>query len=150
MARCSRISNGTLTFTDNGTNTYSGGTDISANVVLGDGTANTGTLGSGTVTGDGTLIFNEPRAVTFANTIYGDTSDVIGVTVSGPGTVTFTDNGSNTYTDDTTINPGSTLVLGDGTTNTGTLGNGGGCRCQRHPGVQRTNSGHDQQPNPRP
>ena len=42
-------------------------------------------LGSGTVTGDGTLIFNEPRAVTFANTIYGDSSDVIGVTVSGPG-----------------------------------------------------------------
>ncbi len=119
-------SNGTLTFTDNGTNTYSGGTDISANVVLGDGTTNTGTLGSGTVTGDGTLIFNEPRAVTFANTIYGDSSDVIGVTVSGPGTVTFTDNGSNSYTDGTTINPGSTLVLGDGTTNTGTLGNGGG------------------------
>jgi len=109
---------GTLTFTDNGTNTYSGGTGTAANVVLGDGTTNIGTLGSGPVFGEGTLIFNEPRAITFATSI----TDDVNVTQNGPGTVTFTDNGSNSYSGQTTINAG-TLVLGDGTTNTGTLGN---------------------------
>ena len=112
---------GTVTFTDNATNTYSGGTTIAGGTVsLGDGSTNTGTLGSGQVTNNSALVFNEPSAVTFGNAISGTGT----VTQSGPGTVTFTDNGSNSYSGGTTIASGSTLTLGDGSANTGTMGSG--------------------------
>jgi hypothetical protein len=113
-----QFSFGTITFTDNGGNTHSGGTSITGSLVLGDGTTNSGTVGSGPVSGVGFLVFNEPSALTFANSITGD----VNVTQNGPGAVTFTDNGSNSHVGSTTINA-STLVLGGGTTHTGTLGN---------------------------
>jgi autotransporter-associated beta strand protein len=101
---------GILTLT--GTNTYSGGTTVSAGTLqIGNG----GTAGSitGNVSDNGVLAFNRSDSVTFAGTISGAGS----VTQIGTGTTILT--GNNTYTGGTTISTG-TLQLGNGGT-TGTI-----------------------------
>ena len=104
---------GTLTLT--GTNTYTGGTIISAGTLqIGDG----GTTGSitGNVTNNSALVFNRSNAVTFGGIISGTGS----VTQSGGGTLTLTS--SNSYTGGTTISAG-TLQIGDGGTTGSITGN---------------------------
>ncbi len=108
--------NGPGTVTLNTVNSYTGGTTISAGTIqLGDG-VNNGTLGTGAVTDNGSLVFAEGTSVTFANVINGTGS----VTQNGPATVII--NQTNDYSGGTTIS-GGTLQLGDGT-HTGTLGTG--------------------------
>ena len=88
-----------------GTNTYTGGTTISAGVLqLGNG----GTTGSitGNIVDNGALVFNRSTALTYAGVVSGSGS----LTQAGTGTLTLT--GANSYTGDTTINAGSTLSLG--------------------------------------
>ncbi|SEE01368.1 autotransporter-associated beta strand repeat-containing protein [Rhizobiales bacterium GAS191] len=91
---------GTGTFTLNSlTNTYSGGTLISAGTLqLGDGIAN-GNAGTGAIVDNAVLVLKQGSAFTLANPISG-TGAVI---LSGPGTVTLT--GPATYT-------GATLIKG--------------------------------------
>ncbi len=94
-----------------GTNTYTGTTTISAGVLqIGSGST-TGSLGSGAVTDNGSLVINRSDAVTIANTISGSGT----LTQAGAGTTTLT--GANTYSGSTTINAGVLKVT--------TLGNGG-------------------------
>jgi fibronectin-binding autotransporter adhesin len=97
------------------TNTYSGGTGIAAGTTLGLGAATTGTLGSGGVINNGTLLLAEPGPVTLANLISGSGT----VTQDGPGVVTLT--AVNSYSGGTTISAGG-LVLGGATV--GGLGSG--------------------------
>jgi autotransporter-associated beta strand protein len=117
------IGTGTMTLT--GSNTYTGATTINsgATLQLGDGTSgDDGTIGNSSgITDNGTLIYNR----------YGNPSS--NVTISGGGNVTISGNGSqtltaaNTYTGATTINPGATLQLGNGTSGyDGTIGNTSG------------------------
>ena len=103
---------GSLTLT--GTNTYTGGTTISAGELrLGDG----GT--SGSITGDianaGTLTFNRADTVNFADVISG-TGDLV---QAGLGTLNLT--GDNIFTGGTTISAGE-LQLGVGSTNGSIIG----------------------------
>ncbi|WP_181832519.1 autotransporter-associated beta strand repeat-containing protein [Bosea caraganae] len=103
-----------------GTNTYTGGTTISAGTLqLGDG----GTSGSitGDVVNNDTLAFNRSDAASLSGAISGSGQLV----QLGTGTLTLT--GTNTYTGGTTISTG-TLQLGDGGTTgsiTGTIANNG-------------------------
>jgi fibronectin-binding autotransporter adhesin len=93
---------GTLILT--GTNTYSGGTIISAGTLqIGDGST-TGSI-VGDVTDNAALIFAHSDTVTFASTISGSG----GLTQAGSGTLILT--GTNTYNGATTINGGATLAL---------------------------------------
>ncbi|MGY3365813.1 autotransporter-associated beta strand protein [Bradyrhizobium sp. GM2.4] len=88
-----------------GTNTYAGGTTISAGTLqIGDG----GTTGSvlGNITNNAALIFNRSDAVTFGSAIGGS-----GL-VSKQGTGTLTLSGTNTYTGGTTVNAGELVVNG--------------------------------------
>ena len=90
-----------------GTNTYSGVTTI-ANGTLQIGNGGTsGTLGSGAVTDNGSLIFNRSDALTNSSVISGTGS----VSVNGPGTIVLAAN--ETYTGGSTINAG-TLQVGTG------------------------------------
>jgi autotransporter-associated beta strand protein len=95
-----------------GVNTYSGGTILDGNLVVGDGVT-IGTLGSGPVTGSNSaqLQFLEPSTVTIPNAIGGSA----GVFQAGLGTVILT--GANTYGGGTVVeNTAGTAVLqvGDG------------------------------------
>ena len=97
-----QLGGGTLLLTN--TNTYSGGTTISAGTLqIGAG----GTSGSivGDVTDNGTLAFNRSDHVTFGGVVSGTGS----LTQQGPGTLTLT--GANTYGGGTTIS-GGTLQIG--------------------------------------
>jgi len=99
------------------TNTYTGGTSISSNTTVQVGLGGTsGTLGSGNVTNDGTLVFSRSDTITVSNSISG----VGTVRQSGGGTMKVTTN--NTYSGGTTISSG-TVQVGDGGT-TGSLGSG--------------------------
>jgi autotransporter-associated beta strand protein len=95
---------GTLTLT--GTNTYAGGTTISAGVLqIGTNGAN-GTIGSGAVTNNAELDFDRADNVTIANVISGS-----GIVAQiGSGTLTLT--GANTYTGATTVSNGVLVVNG--------------------------------------
>ncbi len=96
---------GTLVLT--GTNSYTGGTTISAGTLqLGNG----GTTGSvvGNVTDNGTLAFDRSDAVTYGNVISGTGA----VTQLGTNTLTFT--GINTYTGITTVSAGTLALSGSG------------------------------------
>jgi len=107
-----KTGSGTLAMT--GTNTYAGGTNISAGTLqIGNG----GTSGSivGDVANNGALVFDRSDAVTFPGTISGNGS----VTQAGNGTTILTAN--NTYTGGTTISAG-TLQLGNGGTSGSIVG----------------------------
>jgi fibronectin-binding autotransporter adhesin len=104
---------GTLTLT--GTNTYAGGTTISAGTLqIGNG----GTTGSivGNVLDNSALAFDRSNNVTFGGVISGTGS----LTQLGAGTLTLT--GANTYTGGTTISAG-TLQIGNGGTTGSVAGN---------------------------
>jgi autotransporter-associated beta strand protein len=110
---------GTDTVTLSADNSY-GTTTINSGATLQIGNASTtGTLGSGAVTNNGTLIFDRSNAMTVANDISGSG----GLTQAGANTLTLT--GSNSY-GTTTINAGATLQIGSGLSDstTGTLGTG--------------------------
>jgi len=99
-----------------GTNTYSGPTTISGGTLqIGTGGA-TGTLGTGTVTNNATLIFNRSDNLLVGNTIFGSGQLI----QAGTGTTILT--GTNTYSGVTLINNG-VLQIGNGGAS-GTLGTG--------------------------
>ena len=109
----SQIGTGTTILT--ATDTYTGGTTISAGTLqLGNG----GTTGSivGNVTDNGTLAFGRSDSVTFPGVISGTGS----VSQIGTGTTILT--AANTYTGGTTISAG-TLQLGNGGTTGSIVGN---------------------------
>jgi autotransporter-associated beta strand protein len=98
VLQLAKIGAGTLTLT--GTNTYTGGTTISAGTLqIGNG----GTIGSivGDVTDNAVLAFDRSDSVTFGGAISG-TGDVVNL---GTGTLTLT--GTNTYSGGTTISAGT-------------------------------------------
>ncbi len=97
-----------------GSNTYSGGTTISAGTLqVGNGGSSASIGGTGNVLDNGSLVFNHGDAVTFSPLIGGSGS----LTQTGAGILTLL--GSNTYGGGTTISAG-TLQLGNGGT-TGSL-----------------------------
>ena len=98
VLQLAKIGAGTLTLT--GTNTYTGGTTISAGTLqIGNG----GTIGSivGDVTDNAVLAFDRSDSVTFGGAISG-TGDVVNL---GTGTLILT--GTNTYSGGTTISAGT-------------------------------------------
>lgn len=106
---------GTGTLVMLGTNTYTGGTTVSA------GTLQIGTGGtSGSIVGDvvnnGSLVFNRSDTVTFPGTISG-TGDV---NQNGTGTLILTGNNTYTTASGTAVNTGTLLVNGQTGTNSGT------------------------------
>jgi fibronectin-binding autotransporter adhesin len=92
---------------DNSTaNDYSGGTLISGGTVqLGNGDAN-GSLGTGTVTNNTSLVFNRSDTNTFANAVSGTGS----LTQNGAGTLVLA--GASTYTGPTLVNSGGLMLNG--------------------------------------
>ncbi len=96
---------GKLTLT--GTNTYDGGTTISAGTLQ---VGNGGTTGSiaGNITNNAALVFNRSDSYTVAGDIDGTGS----LTDSGAGTLILA--GTNSYTGGTTIGKGATLQVGNG------------------------------------
>jgi fibronectin-binding autotransporter adhesin len=93
----------TLTLTGN--NTYTGVTTVSAGTLQIGAGGVTGTLGSGAVTNNTSLVFNRSDAVTVASTIGGLGS------LQQAGTGTLTLSGNNSYSGGTTVSAG-TLTLG--------------------------------------
>ena len=94
-------------------NTYSGVTGITSGTLQIGAGGTTGTLGSGNVSVDGSLVFNRSDSITVANTISGSGE----LKQAGTGTLVLT--GANAY-GPTSITNG-TVQVGDGGT-TGTLG----------------------------
>ena len=99
-----------------GTNSYSGTTTISAGALQVGNGGTSGTLGSGAITDNASLVFNRSDSLTIANAISGTGS----LTQSGAGTTTLTAN--NSYLGTTSVSSG-TLQIGNGGS-TGTLGVG--------------------------
>ena len=98
-----KIGSGTLVLT--GSNTYAGGSTVSAGTLQ---IGNAGTSGSivgnvSVATGAG-IVFNRSDATTYSGTISGAGA----VTVNGPGTLAFS--GSNTYSGATTISAGQLQI----------------------------------------
>ena len=104
---------GTGTLVLSGSNSYSGGTTISAGT-LQIGNGSTAGSVSGNILNNSALVFNRSDNTTYSGIISGTGS----VTQSGVNTLTL--NGTNTYSGGTTISTG-TLALGGGS---GTVGNG--------------------------
>ncbi|MGO4741761.1 autotransporter-associated beta strand repeat-containing protein [Bosea sp. 2KB_26] len=97
---------GTGTTILTGTNTYGGGTTISAGTLqVGDGGA-TGTLGSGAVNNGGALVFNRAGQVTQTGAISGSGT----LRKEGTGELVLT--GSHSYSGATTVNAGTLSVNG--------------------------------------
>ena len=110
-----QMGGGTTTLTSV-SNDYTGATVISGGTLqIGDGNG-TGKLGTGAVSGSGTLAVNRNNSVTLSAAI----GDNLSFVQTGTGVTTLT--GSNTYTGTTTINAGR-LQIGDNGT-TGSLGSG--------------------------
>jgi autotransporter-associated beta strand protein len=110
---------GANTLTLNASNTYTGGTTISAGTLQIGAGSTTGSLStSGAITNNGTLVFNRSDNISQG-------TDFSSAAISGSGSLvqagtgTLTLNASNTYTGGTTINAG-TLQIGAGST-TGSL-----------------------------
>jgi fibronectin-binding autotransporter adhesin len=110
---------GTAPLTLTNSNTYTGGTTIGsgATIQLGDGTVATGTLGSGAVVDNGTLIANYGGSgtVVLGNAISGNG----GLTKNGSSTLSIT--AVDTYIGNTTVNNGTLELDGTGALS----GNGG-------------------------
>lgn len=103
------VKSGTDTLTLTGTNTYTGGTTISAGTLqIGNG-GTTGSI-SGNIVDNGVLQFNRSDDIAYAGGISGTGS----LTKSGAGTLTLT--GTNGYTGGTTIEAGTLQVGNGGTT----------------------------------
>ena len=99
------IKNGDGTLMLTATNTFTGGTTISAGTLqLGDGTTRNGSV-SGTITNNGALIIANPSAQIFPNNITGNG----GFTKNGSGTLTLSS--SNTYLGATIISAGTLRLL---------------------------------------
>lgn len=109
------VKNGSGTWVIVNSHPYTGGTTVSGGVLqLGDGASTNGSIGN--VLNNATLTFANPLPQTYSGAINGSGA----VKVTGAATLTFTNASSNSGI--TTINPGSTLQLGDGTTNNGSVG----------------------------
>jgi fibronectin-binding autotransporter adhesin len=106
-------SNGTLISTGN--NTYTGGTTISAGTLQLSAGGTAGSLGSGTVNGSGTLVFNRSDSIVVDNVISGS----LKVTRAGSGMLTLT--GNNTYDGGTVISQGTLVVGSDTATGMGSV-----------------------------
>jgi autotransporter-associated beta strand protein len=107
---------GANTLTLAASNTYSGGTTISAGTLqLGDGQNNNGSV-QGNIFNQSALVFANPSPQTYAGVISGSGN----LTMTGPNTLILT--ASNTYSGGTTIASG-TLQLGDGSTSNGYVQN---------------------------
>lgn len=115
-----QVGSGTTTLS--GANTYSGTTTISAGTLQVGNGGTSGTLGSGNVVNNSSLLFNRNDAATVGNAISGTGSLV----QAGSGTTTLS--GNNTYTGGTFVN-GGTLALTGSLTNSAsaaiTVNNGG-------------------------
>ena len=98
-----------------GSNTYTGGTTVSAGTLQVGAGGTTGTLGSGTVTNNAALVFSRSDSLTVANAISGTGA----LTQSGAGTLILT--GGNSY-GATTVSNGTLQVGANGAA--GTLGSG--------------------------
>ncbi|WP_052949531.1 autotransporter-associated beta strand repeat-containing protein [Dyella japonica] len=106
------VQSGTGTTVLTATNTYAGGTAISAGTLqLGNGGAN-GTI-VGNVADNGTLAFNRSDVYTFGGLVSGTG----GVTQLGSGTAVLT--GANSYTGATNVQAGTLLIDGDQSAATG-------------------------------
>jgi len=107
-----KVGSGTLTLT--GTNTYTGGTTISAGTLqLGDDTTLTGSI-VGNITNNSALIVANPANLTLAGAISGTGT----LAKNGAGTLILT--GASTFSGGTTITTGS-VQLGNGTSTDGSL-----------------------------
>jgi len=120
----SLVKEGTGTLTLSGSNSYTGTTTISGGELqIGSG-GTTGTLGTGAVINNASLVINRSDALTVANEISGTGN----FTQAGAGTTTLS--GDNSYSGSTTINSGvlSVSVLANGGVNSdlGASGNGAG------------------------
>ncbi|WP_027285459.1 autotransporter outer membrane beta-barrel domain-containing protein [Rubritepida flocculans] len=108
---------GTLILT--GGNAHTGGTTILAGrLQVGDGGA-TGSLGSGTITNNGTLAFNRSDTVTFSNAIQGSGN----LEQNGTGNLILS--GVLTYTGQTIVNAGVLTITGSLTGTSGAVVRGG-------------------------
>jgi len=107
--------NGAATLVLDGENTYGGGTAINGGTLqIGDG-GTTGTLGSGAVRNDSSLVFNRSNAHDVGNAISGTGS----VTVTGGGVATFTRDSS--YSGATTVDAGVVVAGSDNAFGTGAV-----------------------------
>ena len=100
------IDNGVGTVTLTGNNTYAGGTVINAGTLQVGNGGTTGSIGTGSVTDNGTLIFNRSDNVTLTNLISGGGSLV----KQGSGTLTLA--ATNTYFGTTTVSNGALVING--------------------------------------
>lgn len=111
---------GTLTQSGSGTTTLTGNNDYTGSTVISAGAlevgagGTTGTLGSGAVTNNTSLIFNRSDALTVANEISGTGT----LTKNAGGTLTLT--GSSTYSGATTVAAGTLLANNTSGSATGT------------------------------
>ena len=102
------IKNGFGTMTLSGANTYTGTTTVSAGTLQVGSGGTSGTLGTGDVTNNASLVFDRSDALTVANKISGTGT----LTKTGAGTLVLS--AANSYTGVTTISSG-TLQVGNGT-----------------------------------
>ncbi|HEV2970905.1 MAG TPA: autotransporter-associated beta strand repeat-containing protein [Pirellulales bacterium] len=96
-------------------NTYTGVTNINSGTVRVGAGANAGSLGTGAVTDNGTLVYNRFDNITFANNFSGNGT----LTQAGTDTLTLTGSLAS-FTGQTNINSGG-LQFGDGVTTTGKM-----------------------------
>ena len=108
-----KVGPGTLTL--GGTNSYAGGTLISAGTLRMGAGAASGTLGGGDVTNNSVLIFNRSDAATVSSVISGS-GNVVKI---GGGTIILA--GANSYTGGTTNSVGSLLLSNNAALGTGPL-----------------------------
>ncbi|GLQ49479.1 beta strand repeat-containing protein [Dyella flava] len=105
------VKDGAATLTLNGTNDYSGGTTITAGTLQG----NTSSL-QGNIVDNAALVFDQTVSGTYNGVISGTGT----LTQSGTGTLIL--NGANTYNGLTTVASGGTLIVGDSSHTSATVG----------------------------